>query len=186
MQKREPGSSTLMDVSGRAKPMMDTWQAPKECICSMPTPLDWPWHAASGTRSLLKLEWLPNQVDMLQHLEIIEFSKNPSHKFIVLASDGVWDLISNDEVMEFVKPYFKDKQVELATERIVREAFNRWKSHSTTRDDISSILIFLWFLILLIPLPLFPLVLVSHHPLNTSSSSWSYWIHLNIQSIGVK
>lgn len=80
---------------------------------------------------------------MLQHLEIIEFSKNPSHKFIVLASDGVWDLISNDEVMEFVKPYFKDKQVELATERIVREAFNRWKSHSTTRDDISSILIFL-------------------------------------------
>ncbi|KAM3129772.1 hypothetical protein pb186bvf_018163 [Paramecium bursaria] len=74
--------------------------------------------------------------------DIIEFKRNKSHKFIVLASDGVWDQLSNEEVMQLVIPFYRDKQVELATERVVKEAFQRWKQNSMVRDDITCIIIF--------------------------------------------
>ncbi|CAK87510.1 unnamed protein product (macronuclear) [Paramecium tetraurelia] len=86
---------------------------------------------------------IASKVGVIAEPEILEFKKTKAHKFIVLASDGVWDQLTNDEVMDLILPYFKDKQVELATERVVREAFNRWKQFSVLRDDITCIVIFL-------------------------------------------
>ena len=41
--------------------------------------------------------------------EIIEFEKTENDKFIVLASDGVWEYLSNEEVMRIVIPYYDKK-----------------------------------------------------------------------------
>ena len=43
-------------------------------------------------------------------------------KFIVIASDGVWEFLSNDAVMNLVIPYWKSGNVDGACERIVKEA----------------------------------------------------------------
>ena len=36
----------------------------------------------------------------------VTFAKRPRNGFIVIASDGVWEFLSNEEVMEIIKPYF--------------------------------------------------------------------------------
>lgn len=44
--------------------------------------------------------------------------------------------------MQIVIPFYRDRQVELATERVVKEAFTRWRSNSPMRDDITCIIVF--------------------------------------------
>lgn len=39
--------------------------------------------------------------------EVMEFTLGLHDKFIVIASDGVWEFLSNDDVAEIVYPYFE-------------------------------------------------------------------------------
>ena len=63
-------------------------------------------------------------------------------KYIVVASDGIWDFLSNDEVMDIVNPYFLSGDPEGATEELVKTATERWKKEEEVIDDITVILIF--------------------------------------------
>jgi len=40
--------------------------------------------------------------------EVLEFLLGPHDKFAVIASDGLWEFISNEEVAEVVLPYYQD------------------------------------------------------------------------------
>lgn len=56
---------------------------------------------------------------------------NRSDKVIVLASDGVWEFMQNDEVARIVYPFFEKRNAEGAAEALVKEAFKRWKRVSS-------------------------------------------------------
>ena len=65
-------------------------------------------------------------------------------KFIVLASDGVWEFLSNDDVAAIVKPFFDTKNAEKAAEAVVRESYLRWKREEEgIVDYITCIIVFL-------------------------------------------
>ena len=65
-------------------------------------------------------------------------------KFIVLASDGVWEFITNEEIAAIVKPFFETKNAEKAAEAVVRESYLRWKKEEEgIVDDITCIIVFL-------------------------------------------
>jgi serine/threonine protein phosphatase PrpC len=52
---------------------------------------------------------------------------SPSDKFLVLASDGIWDRISNEEVMQTIATkFYPKKDAEGACSMLVREAIERW------------------------------------------------------------
>lgn len=38
--------------------------------------------------------------------EVMRFDLNADHKFIVIASDGVWEFLSNEEIGQIVWPFF--------------------------------------------------------------------------------
>ena len=67
--------------------------------------------------------------------EIYEYDMNRSDKVIVLASDGVWEFMQNDEVARIVYPFFEKRNAEGAAEALVKEAFKRWKRVSFWKDD---------------------------------------------------
>ena len=48
-------------------------------------------------------------------------------KFIVIASDGVWEFLSNDEVVSLIMPHYMNNSAEKAAETLIREALKRWK-----------------------------------------------------------
>lgn len=103
------------------------------------------------TRLHQELEWLLNLVslinliyDLIYCIEILELDLCPDDRFIVLASDGVWEFLSNEEIAKIVMPYFECKNAEKAAEAVVRESYLKWKQEEDDIvDDITCVIIFL-------------------------------------------
>lgn len=53
-------------------------------------------------------------------LEILEYYVLDSDKILVLASDGVWEFLSNKEVIELIAPYYERNSPSGACERVCR------------------------------------------------------------------
>ena len=75
--------------------------------------------------------------------EILEMNLVEGDQFICLASDGVWEFISNEEVAAIIMPHFKSNSAEKAAEAVIMESQTRWKQEDTSIDDITCIIIFL-------------------------------------------
>jgi serine/threonine protein phosphatase PrpC len=66
--------------------------------------------------------------------EFFELELNPCDKFIVLASDGLWEFMKNEEVLNLVVPFWEKNDPEGACDRLVKEAVLTWKK---VRDSIN-------------------------------------------------
>ena len=75
--------------------------------------------------------------------EIMEHYFLKEDKFIILGSDGIWEFISNNEVVDIVKNYYLDNNIEGAIEHLYNEASKRWIMEEEVIDDITVIVIFL-------------------------------------------
>lgn len=59
--------------------------------------------------------------------EITEIQLTPYDKFIVLGTDGVFEFITNEEIVKIILPYFRISDSEGSCEAVVREASKRWQ-----------------------------------------------------------
>ena len=84
-----------------------------------------------------------HEIGIVADPEISEHFFEKEDKFIVLGSDGIWEFISNEEVVEIVKEYYFDNNIEGAIEHLYNEASNRWIMEEGIIDDITIIIIFL-------------------------------------------
>ena len=75
--------------------------------------------------------------------EVMRFDLTSEDKFIVIASDGVWEFLSNETIGKIVWPYFVSNSPERAGNAIVRAAAAKWKEHDSMIDDITCVTIFL-------------------------------------------
>lgn len=75
--------------------------------------------------------------------EMGEYEMTKDDKYIVLASDGVWEFLQNIDVARIIHPFYLKKNAEGAAESLVRESFKRWKKEEDVIDDITCIVIFL-------------------------------------------
>ena len=86
---------------------------------------------------------LAHSVGVISEPEIKRYEFNGNEKFIVLASDGIWEYIDSDECVNIVKDYYENDMDAIgALNSLVKEAFNRWKSMEESIDDITAIVIF--------------------------------------------
>ena len=70
-----------------------------------------------------------------------EFDGN--EKFIIIASDGIWEYLNGDDCIKIVKKFYEeDYSVDKASFALVKEAFDKWKRKEVTIDDITVIVIF--------------------------------------------
>lgn len=89
---------------------------------------------------------LGNQVNNLYFifLEIEEFQIEDDDKFILIASDGIWEFLSNNDVVRIIKNYRERGDLEGACDRLMQESLLRWEIEEEGGiDDITFILIFL-------------------------------------------
>jgi serine/threonine protein phosphatase PrpC len=75
--------------------------------------------------------------------EVMRFKLTQDEKFIIIASDGVWEFISNQEIAKLVWPFYLKNSPEHAGNSIVRLAAQKWRENDTVIDDITCITIFL-------------------------------------------
>mmetsp|Transcript_2522 Transcript_2522/g.2484 ORF Transcript_2522/g.2484 Transcript_2522/m.2484 type:complete len:516 (-) Transcript_2522:142-1689(-) len=79
--------------------------------------------------------------------EIIRYEFHPSDKFIIMASDGVWEFISSQEAVDIVQSYIHLGST-FACQQLIQTAASRWQEEEGDyRDDITAI-------IFTLPLPL--------------------------------
>lgn len=75
--------------------------------------------------------------------EIKSYDYDGTEKFIIIASDGIWEYVHGDECIKVIKSYYEDnKDVEEAALAMVKEAFRKWKRKEVAIDDITVIIIF--------------------------------------------
>jgi serine/threonine protein phosphatase PrpC len=75
--------------------------------------------------------------------EIKCYDYDGTEKFIVIASDGIWEYVHGDECIKVIKSYYEDnKDVEEAAFAMVKEAFRKWKRKEVAIDDITVIVLF--------------------------------------------
>ena len=75
--------------------------------------------------------------------EILEHKFSEEDKVILLASDGVWEFLSNEDIMEFIKEYYEKNDMEGALDRIYFEADKIWREKEGLVDDITAIILLL-------------------------------------------
>lgn len=82
-------------------------------------------------------------VGVLPDPEILDYTLTPNDQFLLIASDGVWEFMSNVDVARLVYPYVEKNAPEAAANVLVKEATKRWKKEEEVIDDITCIIIFL-------------------------------------------
>ena len=86
---------------------------------------------------------IAHKIGVVVDPEILEYYFLKEDKFIVLGSDGIWEFISNNEVVEIVKNYYLENNIEGAIEHLYSESSKRWIMEEEVVDDITIIVIFL-------------------------------------------
>jgi serine/threonine protein phosphatase PrpC len=58
--------------------------------------------------------------------EITSFTLTENDRFMVLASDGLWEFLSNDYVIRLVQQYWELGKAEDACDHLIAEAVQKW------------------------------------------------------------
>jgi serine/threonine protein phosphatase PrpC len=61
-------------------------------------------------------------------------------KSIIICSDGVWEFLSNEDVLKIIKPKINETPEEIC-KCIIRESNKCWKREDIIRDDITVVVI---------------------------------------------
>ncbi len=76
--------------------------------------------------------------------EIEELVLGPAHKFLVVATDGVWEFITSAEAVSIIEPLWKrGAGPRAAAEALVAEASKRWMADENVVDDTTVFVAFL-------------------------------------------
>ena len=86
---------------------------------------------------------IAQQVGVICEPEVLEYNLHEEDKFIILASDGIWQFISSQECIDIVKDYYVKANYKGAMKHLYKEACNRWLDEEGEIDDITLIIIFL-------------------------------------------
>lgn len=63
----------------------------------------------------------------------------------MVASDGIFEFLSNEDVVTIIAPFYEINDPDGACERLVEEATIAWQREDDVVDDISVILVFFGF-----------------------------------------
>ena len=62
---------------------------------------------------------------------------------MLIASDGVWEFLSDNQVAEVVGPYYFKHDAEAGVRSVMKAALHEWKKKQTLIDDITCVLLHL-------------------------------------------
>mmetsp|Transcript_14948 Transcript_14948/g.10849 ORF Transcript_14948/g.10849 Transcript_14948/m.10849 type:complete len:108 (+) Transcript_14948:538-861(+) len=84
-----------------------------------------------------------HSVGVSAEAEVKSFILGMNDKFVVIASDGIWEFLSNEDVAGIVWPFYEQNAPEAAANSLVKAAFKKWKQEEEVIDDITVVIIFL-------------------------------------------
>ena len=77
------------------------------------------------------------KVGVIPNPQIVEYNIDKLSKYFVMASDGIWEFISNEECMQICNPYFLKDDCKGLLRELSRRASELWSTNDIIRDDIT-------------------------------------------------
>ena len=74
--------------------------------------------------------------------EIKEYAFHEGDKFVILASDGVWEFISSEECINIIGKFYENNNIVECCNFLYEESRKRWLREEDVVDDITMLLIF--------------------------------------------
>ena len=99
---------------------------------------DYPGLAMSrsiGDIAAKKVGVIPNPI-------IMEYTIDYFSKYLVICSDGVWEFLSNKEVMEISNKYYLRNDASGLCQKLIKKATQRWEEEDCVIDDITVVAVF--------------------------------------------
>ena len=84
-----------------------------------------------------------HSVGVIDEPEFKNYEYDGNEKFIIIASDGIWEYLHGEDCIKIIKPIYEEsKDCEEAAFALVKEAFRKWKRKEVAIDDITAIIVF--------------------------------------------
>ncbi|KRX02599.1 Protein phosphatase 2C (PP2C)-like domain [Pseudocohnilembus persalinus] len=74
--------------------------------------------------------------------EIKKFNMTEEDRYIIIASDGVWEFINSQQASNMVQSYYIKNQPDQACSKLVKESISLWKQNDDVIDDITAVIAF--------------------------------------------
>ncbi|XP_027357548.1 protein phosphatase 2C and cyclic nucleotide-binding/kinase domain-containing protein isoform X3 [Abrus precatorius] len=130
---------TLDQIEGIKNPEVQCWGSEEEGDDGDPPRLWVPNGMYPGTAFTRSIgDSIAETIGVVANPEIVVFELTQDHPFFVLASDGVFEFLSSQKVVEMVAK-FKDPRDACAA--IVAESYRLWLQYETRTDDITVIIV---------------------------------------------
>ena len=86
---------------------------------------------------------IAHDIGVISEPEILCFNINDKCQYLVIGSDGIWQYLENEDILEIVRPFLVEKNAENAVKEIIRKSSLAWIEKDKIADDITVSVIFL-------------------------------------------
>jgi serine/threonine protein phosphatase PrpC len=87
-------------------------------------------------------DFIASKLGVIPEPKFLEEKIDKDTKFIVVASDGVWEFLDNDTVKNMVMPYYEKKDPIGACKELIKKSTEFWNQEDIVVDDITCIVVF--------------------------------------------
>ena len=74
--------------------------------------------------------------------DIIEYDLKYNYKYMVICSDGVWEFLSNEDVMKMGDKYFYQNDINEFCSQLLKRSTEIWEKEENYMDDITIVIVF--------------------------------------------
>ena len=82
------------------------------------------------------------KIGIIPNPEIIEYNISEETKYMIICSDGIWEFMSNEDVMEIANEYYLDNDVKGLCKCLYETSVDYWNEADYYLDDITAIAVF--------------------------------------------
>ena len=82
-------------------------------------------------------------VGVISEPEVIVHKLTSEDKFILIATDGVWEFLSSQACVNIIAEHYAQQNIDKACEALMAEAIHRWNTEDNVVDDITLVVVFL-------------------------------------------
>ena len=87
-------------------------------------------------------DFIASKLGVIPEPKFIEEKIDKDTKFIVVASDGIWEFLDNDTVKNMVMPYYEKNDPAGACKELIKKSTEFWNQEDIVVDDITVVIAF--------------------------------------------
>ena len=82
------------------------------------------------------------KVGVIPNPQIVEYTIDYYSKYLILASDGIWEFISSEQAMKYCNKFYMRNDAKGLCQDLTQKATALWEKNDCCIDDITVIVVF--------------------------------------------